>query len=231
MGILSALGKLTGLGGGTLSGGAGFSSGKSTTQSSGTSNTQSTAEQTGTSSTSGQGTTSIVTTSLDENSKRLLDALTQQLSGQVAAGVQGYSKADAITDVAGTVQAIFKQYKEQDVPQIFAAMGQAGAYNSTNAQLIANDALAEAIGKASTATFGAIKDYAGISQAKEGQFMDSLLKAFQVQSEATKTQQQQEAATSTSTSKINESSDSTTNYNSTDTTKSSSKSLNLGFKL
>ena len=227
MGILGTLGALTGLGGGSASGA--FGRGSSKTNESGTSNTTTTGTQTGTSSTAATGLTNITSTSLDAASKALLDSLTQSLSSKTKDGVKGYSKSDAMLDVAGTVKSIFDQYKQQDLPQIFAAMGQAGAYNSTNAQLIANDALAEAIGKSSTLTLQTIKDYAGITAQQEGQFMDSLLKAFTIQADATKSQQQREVASSDSTSKVDESSTSTTNYNSTSRTKS--KSLNLGFKL
>lgn len=233
MNILAALGKITGLGGsgGVLTGGIGLSSGKSTTTGSGTSTTTSSGSQVGTSTSTGAGLTDIVTTSLDAKNKELLDALTAQLSKAAGGGAAGFTKADATADVAGAVQSVYKQFKEQELPQIFAAMGQAGAYNSTNAQLLANDALAEAIGKASTLTVQTVKDYAGITTAKESQIFDSLLKAFQIQSEATKTQQQKESANSSSTSSIEEDSTSTTNYQNTESTKSKSKSFNLGFKL
>jgi hypothetical protein len=201
-----------------------FGGSASAQKGSSTSTVNTTTTQTGTSSTSGSGTTQTQQTSFDAASKALLDKLTQSLSAQQGTGGTGYSKQDAVVDAQGTIDAIFRNYRENDLPQIVSAMGAAGAYNSTGAQALANDAYAEAVAKSSTAVLQTIKDYAGISRENEQLFMTGLLGALGLQSEATKSATTTEQAQSSSTSNITETSSSTA------TEKSKSKSGSLGFK-
>lgn len=218
---LATLGKFLGTGGGaSLGGSIGSTKGSST----GTLNSTST--QQGTSTSSGTGETQTQQTSMDAASKALLDAFTQQMASAQGTGGKGYSKADAVTDVAGTISSIFRQYKEQDLPQIIGQMGLAGAYNATGAQFLANDAFAEATAKATDTTMQAIKDYAGISRENEQAFQAALLNAFSLQADATKQASTQETGTAQSTSNITE----TTNSVATEQSKSKSKGFSLGFK-
>lgn len=227
MGLLAALGSIISGGGGGMTGTLGFENGKSTTVSKGTSTTNTSASQTGSSTTNASGTTD--STSMDAASKALLDRFTAAMSDKIGTGGQGFTKADAVNDVAKTIEGIFRQYKEVDLPQIAAVAGQSGAYGSTNTAMLANDAFAESIAKASALTLSTIKDYAGISTANEAAFTNSLLSAFQLQAEAVK--KQTESATSASTSKTDSTSTSKTDYLATDKTKSKKTSLGLGFKL
>lgn len=220
--LLATLGKFLGTGGGGSIGGS-----MSSTKGSSTSTINSTSTQQGTSTSSGTGDTQTQQTSMDAASKALLDAFTQQMASAQGTGGKGYSKADAVTDVAGTISSIFRQFKEQDLPQIMGQMGLAGAYNSTGAQFLANDAFAEATAKSADTTLQALKDYAGITRENEQAFQSALLNAFNLQAEATKQASTQETGTAQSTSNITE----TTNSVATEQSKSKSKGLGLSFKL
>ena len=216
-GILASLGSFMGIGG--ASAGAGLSS----TKSSSVGTMSSTATQEGKSTAEATGTSTAVQTSMDEASKRILDSLTQQLSGIVGTKADTYSKASAISDAQGIVEGMFKQYREQDLPNIVATMGASGAYNSTGAQTLANSAFADTIAKAATAVTQNIANYAGIERENEQMFMTGLLQSLGLQQEATKSTTQQESGTSSSTSNIKE----TANSTSTNNSKSKSKSFSL----
>lgn len=218
-GFLDTLGSMLG-GSISLGGSMGSSKGSSV------STVNSTATQEGKSTTDASTTAQTAATSMDAASKALLDAFTQQLAAKQGTGGTGYSKQDAITDVAGTIKNIFSQYREQELPQIIGQMGLAGAYNNTSAQFLANDAFAEAVAKGANATVSAIKDYAGITRDNEQAFQAALLNAFQLQSEAVKSGTTTESGSSTSTSNIKETSTSTA----TEQSKSKSKGLSLGLK-
>lgn len=197
--------------------------------SSATTTTNTTATQEGLSTTNAASQQVSKQTSFDEASKLLLDSLTQQLSGKVNEGVQGYSKADAINDVSGVVSNIFKQFKETTLPNILGVQGAAGAYNSTSAQLLADNAYGQAVAQSSDTVLKAIADYAGIETSKQNAFMSSLLGALQLQGEATKTATAADTGTSSTQSNIKETSTST----STEKKKASSISggISGGFKL
>ena len=219
--FLATLGKFLGTGGG-----AGLSASMGSTKGSSTGTLNSTSTQQGTSSTSGTGESTTQQSSMDAASKALLDAFTQQMAGKQGTGGTGYSKADAVKDVAGTIEGVFRQYREQELPQIVGQMGIAGAYNSTGAQFLANDAFAEATARAADTTMKAITDYAGITRENEQAFQAALLNAFGLQAEATKSASTQESGKADSTSNIKE----TTNSVATEQSKSKSKSLGLNFK-
>lgn len=220
-GFLETLGQFLGTGGGASIGGS-----IGSTKGSSNSTVTTTSEQTGTSSTTGTSTSNTQQTSMDQASKLLLDAFTQTLAGKQGTGSTGYTKENAIADVSGTISNVFKQYKEIQLPQIVGQMGLAGAYNSTGASFLANDAFAEATAKAADATLSAIKDYAGISRENEQAFQSALLNAFSLQAEATKGSTTTESGTANSTSNIKETSTSVAS----EQNKSKSKSLGLNFK-
>jgi hypothetical protein len=111
----------------------------------------------------------------DEGAKSALDDIMNTLLGnakqKLAPGAvePGYTKADAIADSEGLVASIFGNYSRTQLPQIFSAQGSAGAYNSTGAQALANDAFSEATSKSQAAVLGNIKTYADITAQMKAQ--------------------------------------------------------------
>lgn len=159
----------------------------------------------------------------DANSKATLDNIMAELFGASVDSLKkpgtvdpGYTKQDAIADSQGLVDSIFRQFRSTSLPQIYAAQGSAGAYNSTGAQLMANDAYADTVSKAQSAVLGNIKSYADITAQMKAAGTDetnsrvgALLSALGLQQDATKKQ--------TGTENV----DQTTNF--TSSTKSFSK--------
>lgn len=132
---------------------------------------------------------STVATSMDAAAKAQLDELTSLLLGKVGAGADGaFSKESALKDVSGVVQGIFSEFRDTTLPQLFDASGSAGVFNSTALQRMADNAFGQAVGKAAGVTLDAIKSYAGIEQAQQGQQLEGLLQALGLQSNAYKTE-------------------------------------------
>lgn len=105
-----------------------------------------------------------------------LDELLKLLGGNAAGITQDFSKGAAIRDSAGLVQNIFDNYQKTALPTIFNAQTGAGAYNSTGAQLLANDAFAQTTNKAAGAVNQNILNYSAAYQ----QQMQPLLAALGV---------------------------------------------------
>jgi len=141
--------------------------------------------------------TSTIVTAMDAASKAQLDELTSLLLGKVGAGSTGFSKADAVSDVAGTVRNIFDTFRNEALPKIFDAGGSAGVFNSTSLQRMADQAYGKAVGEAAAVTMDAVKSYAGIAQQEEQLQLQGLLDAFGLQADAYKT----EASTGTSSTR------------------------------
>jgi hypothetical protein len=75
-----------------------------------------------------------------------------------------YNKALGISDAHDLVDSIFAEYRDTDLPQIYQSMNGSGGYNSTTAQLLANDAYARATAKAAKETLDNVAKYANIRQ-------------------------------------------------------------------
>lgn len=75
-----------------------------------------------------------------------------------------YTKLKATADAAEVVSAIFREYADQELPQIYQAMNGSGGYNATTAQLLANDAIARAMAKASKEVLDNVQRYGNIRQ-------------------------------------------------------------------
>lgn len=154
-----------------------------------------------TSTSSGSGTSVTDITRMDEASKWELDQLMQLMGDKVGAPSQEYSKAAAIGDVAGVVNNLFNQFREQALPQIFSAEGATGGYGSTSAQFMANDAFAETLGRAAQVSMENIGRYADISNKEQSLNLEGLIQALNLQKEAVAREATAESYTSKSSSK------------------------------
>lgn len=102
--------------------------------------------------------------------QRFMDsAMTRYLS-------QEFSKDVASGDITASYDGIFREYRESELPILYGKLCSTGMYNSTAAQMLANDAYARAVDKAGQAKHGAIKDYAQIETARA----DPLAAAFNI---------------------------------------------------
>lgn len=86
-----------------------------------------------------------------------------------------YSPENADKDAATITDQIIKQFQENDLPDIFSAQNTSGGYNSTTAQLLADDARARAVGKASKSAVDLRDSYAKQRQAQTEQFLKLVL--------------------------------------------------------
>ena len=83
-----------------------------------------------------------------------------------------YSKENAITDAQDVVANIFRDYRNTDLPKIYSAQNTSGGYNSTTAQLLANDAFGAATAKSADAVLKNIVDYRKLNQGDLSSFAD-----------------------------------------------------------
>ena len=123
--------------------------------------------------------------SVDQQTKELISHLSPeekaQLQSMTAKALSRYlsdefSKDNASTDITASYDGIFREYREAELPVIYGKLCSTGMYNSTAAQMLANDAYARAIDKAGQAKHGAIKDYAQLEVARA----EPALSAFNV---------------------------------------------------
>lgn len=77
-----------------------------------------------------------------------------------------FSKDNASSDITASYDGIFREYRESELPVIYGKLCSTGMYNSTAAQMLANDAYARAVDKAGQAKHAAIKDYAQLEIAR-----------------------------------------------------------------
>lgn len=116
--------------------------------------------QSGTSSarTSGNETSSQVTQRLDDKSIAGLTSLLQAIQGNLT-GNNEFSKEAALQDSEGVVKELFAQYSQNLLPQIISKASRTGAYNSTAAQLLADNAFAETVSKAAEVKLNTVAQY------------------------------------------------------------------------
>ena len=87
-----------------------------------------------------------------------------------------FSKDSAAGDITSSYDGIFREFRETELPTIYNKMCQTGTYNSTSAQLMANDAYSRAVDKAGQAKHRAIVEYAQVETARA----EPALSAFNV---------------------------------------------------
>lgn len=75
-----------------------------------------------------------------------------------------YSRITAKADAMEVVSAIFAEYRDQEIPQIYQAMNGSGGYNSTTAQLLVNDAYSRVSAKAAKEVLDNVSKYGNVRQ-------------------------------------------------------------------
>lgn len=73
-----------------------------------------------------------------------------------------FSKSTAMSDSDSLMAAIFEEYRESDLPKIYSRDCQAGVYNSTASQLLANDAYSRKVADAAKVRLDTVRNYADI---------------------------------------------------------------------
>lgn len=133
--------------------------------------------------TSGNESTNQVTQRLSDANITDLNSLLQTIQGNLT-GKPEFSREAAIQDSAGIVKDLFAQFSQVALPQIISKATQTGAYNSTAAQLLADNAFAETVSKGAQVRTNAIAQYAQADAAKQqaqtqtlGTVLQSLLQA------------------------------------------------------
>ena len=84
-----------------------------------------------------------------------------------------FEKSNAIADARAARDNAFHTYADEYLPTLYGKMCSMGIYNSTASQLLANDAYARTVVKASELELTNIKDYAGI-HLREGDLVQSI---------------------------------------------------------
>ena len=122
---------------------------------------------------------------VDQQTKELISHLSPEEKAQLQSFTQKamsrylsdeFSKDAASADITASYDGIFREYRESELPVIYGKLCSTGMYNSTAAQMLANDAYARAVDKAGQAKHGAIKDYAQLETARA----EPALSAFNV---------------------------------------------------
>ena len=116
--------------------------------------------------TSGNETSKQVTQRLDNNSIANLTALLGTIQGNLT-GPDQYSKEAALQDSEGVVKQLFAEYSKTLLPQIISKASQSGAYNSSAAQLLADNAFAETVNRAAEVKLNTVAQYAQASAQKQ----------------------------------------------------------------
>lgn len=90
-----------------------------------------------------------------------IDSILAQLTQQLGSGA--YSKDAAFKDSDALLAQIFQSYRENDLPQIYNAQVNSGGYNSSTAQLMANDAFSRAVVQSQATKLKAATDYGQVN--------------------------------------------------------------------
>ena len=153
----------------------------------------------GKSKTSASESSTSTTTKMDAASKKILDELTASLQKQVPTSGAEFSRDNAIADATGVVENIFTKYKQQALPQIANLMTDAGVYNATAGQNLANEAFGAATANASQVVLENVLKYAGLKQQDQQLTLSGLLQALSLQQNAVSTTTSKSQGTSSST--------------------------------
>ena len=147
---------------------------------------------------SSQSTTRQTVTRFDEQSKQILDSLTQFLQKSAQNPSQQYSRDNAIADTQGIVKGIFDQFSKVLLPQIAIGAQGAGVYNATGASNLANEGFAKATTDSASAVLNNITQYAQLANQDKSLNLSSLLGALQLQRDAFQTSLEKSTGSSTS---------------------------------
>lgn len=99
------------------------------------------------------------------------------------------ARQNAIQDVQGSIEQIFTQMRESSLPQIMSAQTKTGGYNSSTAQLMANDAFSRAVAQGAALTTDAISRYETTALNKAGIAMQGLQSSLSALLQAQQTSQ------------------------------------------
>lgn len=113
---------------------------------------------------SGSESTRSSTRRLDTAQEQELKNLLTQFGLDMQTDDAQFGKNAAIADASGLLNDLFTQYRENELPQILGAQGQSGAYGSTGAQILSNDAYARTVNKGAATILGNVQNYAAIQQ-------------------------------------------------------------------
>ena len=97
-----------------------------------------------------------------------LDQLVECAIKDYCGNLSNYDKAAAIADSESLAESMFDDWSEQYLPTLYSSMCQRGIYNSTSAQLLANDAFSEVMKDALKARIDFINGYGNILAQKGG---------------------------------------------------------------
>ena len=123
--------------------------------------------------------------SLDQQTHELISHLNPEQKAQLASLTQKamsrylsdeFSKENAASDIKSSYDGIFREFRESELPVLYGKLCSTGMYNSSAAQMLANDAYARAVDKAGQAQHTAVKDYAQLEIARS----EPALSAFNV---------------------------------------------------
>lgn len=121
---------------------------------------------------------------MDKLSKEQLDRLTGQLSG-IVSGRQPFDREAAAAQAQGVVKSIFDSYQKTALPQIANMGNRGGSYDSTSQQLMANDAFAQAVNKASETVLATVQKEQQFKMQQDQSDMQALLNALGLQAQVT----------------------------------------------
>ena len=100
----------------------------------------------------------------EQAQKQLLEVLSQFQTQNLGTTNQEFSKGAAIADSRALLDNIFRDFKNNSLPEIFQNQVGSGGYNSTTGQLLANDAYAAATAKSAQVMLEAILKYKEANQ-------------------------------------------------------------------
>lgn len=89
------------------------------------------------------------------------------------------ARSRALQDVQGSIEALFQNFSQTALPQIGGAQRRTGGYNSTTAQLLANDAFARTTAQAAALTVDTINRYETTALAKQQNALAGLSTSLQ----------------------------------------------------
>lgn len=119
--------------------------------------------QSGTSTTTGRENISTSISRLDDNTIAQLNELLGMFQGELGTESE-YTRERALQDVRGLVDATFREYEEQYLPEVLSAQSQTGSFSSTAGQELANRGYSDAVQKGTQLQLSAIAEYAGLAQ-------------------------------------------------------------------
>lgn len=123
------------------------------------------------------------------NIESLLASATANATGDA------YSKDSAFKDSDAILAQIFRDFKEQSLPQIYQAQANSGGYNSATGQMLANDAFARAVSQGQAAKLKAASDYGQVQAGQVNAAVNAGRTAQQVNARSVQTQKMNPAAT------------------------------------